>query len=119
MSKSSENLDKTGSHFVDGIEDSTNLKNHNMRYSKSMPFERIRDGFDRNPNQKEQKTPYEIFLEDDGPYSRKLFAPVTRDASENRKYTENLRVNKIQEETKTKINKKGLLWHKGDKLFSR
>ena len=74
------------------------------------------EGLDKKIKAREGKTPYEIFLEDDGPYSRRLFAPVTNKQQETSAFTPS----KCQEEEKkTKILKKGLLWHKDDGILSR
>ena len=71
---------------------------------------------DRSTKQREGKTPYEIFLEDDGPYSRRLFAPVT---SQPTKHGTFIHKKCEKEETKTQILRKGLLWHREDRIFSR
>jgi len=93
------------------------------------------------------KTPFEIFLEDDGPYSRKLYGPVTPKSSlldrsrerqsqktfchsklvgglnklrrEKLVYTpaDNFR-EKLQEDVPRPV-RKGLLWQQKDKFFSR
>ena len=85
-----------------------------------------------------RKTPFEIFLEDDGPYSRKLYGPVERDSSSapskvttsavrnlsSSKSTEFLDKSCGEEFVERDIRsisaiKKGLLWQQRDKLFSR
>jgi len=102
----------------------------------------------KEPSQREvTKTPFEIFLEDDGPYSRKLYGPVTPKSSmidrsrergsqktlsqsklvgglnklrrEKLVYTpaDNFR-EKYQEETPRPV-RKGLLWQQKDKFFAR
>merc|ERR1712038_168368 len=89
------------------------------------------------------KTPFEIFLEDDGPYSRKLYGPVTPkpsaiDRSRERQSQKNhsklvgglskLRKEKLvytpadnfrEKEEVPRPVKKGLLWQQKDKFFSR
>jgi len=89
------------------------------------------------------KTPFEIFLEDDGPYSRKLYGPVTPkpsaiDRSRERQSQKNhsklvgglskLRKEKLvytpadnfrEKEDVPRPVKKGLLWQQKDKFFSR
>jgi len=83
------------------------------------------------------KTPFEMFLEDDGPYSRKLYGPVTpktprnrcgaQDASQVRKekivYTSYLgqktrQLEKDNRECSAPL-KKGLLWQQKDRFFCR
>ena len=83
-----------------------------------------------------RKTPFEIFLEDDGPYSRKLFGPVDsdtstqqakvtpRDIAASSKSTEFLDKSGkefVEQRDIRSISaiKKGLLWQQRDKLFSR
>ena len=80
-----------------------------------------------------RKTPFEIFLEDDGPYSRKLFGPVDSDASTQAKVTSRDIATSKSTEFLDKSGKefverdirsisaikKGLLWQQRDKLFSR
>jgi len=89
------------------------------------------------------KTPFEMFLEDDGPYSRKLYGPVTPKTPRNCQRTRDVPgfVNKAQvrkekivytsclgqktrqlekeENDCPKPIKKGLLWQQKDKFFSR
>jgi len=83
-----------------------------------------------------KKTPYQMFLEDDGPYSRKLYGPIKhsdeeRENSPNGKHLIKNFVYKSKDyfalagdssapdcETAQAV-KKGLLWHQKDKLFSR
>lgn len=82
-----------------------------------------------------KKTPYQMFLEDDGPYSRKLYGPLKqseqeRDSRANDKLIIKNFVYKSKDyfsldddtvadcDTKQAV-KKGLLWHQRDKLFSR
>ena len=89
----------------------------------------------------EKKTPYQMFLEDDGPYSRKLYGPVKAGESD-RPRQEKEKGNKLviknfvfrsknnyvlerdqealtQDWDTNQAVKKGLLWHQRDKLFSR
>ena len=103
---------------------------HNNRHKTSV------DSYFSKAREKEKppsgrKTPFEIFLEDDGPYSRKLFGPVDSDASTQAKVT----TREIAKSTEfldksgkefverdirsISAIKKGLLWQQRDKLFSR
>jgi len=86
----------------------------------------------------DKKTPYQMFLEDDGPYSRKLYGPIQhsdqeRDYQPQDKLVIKNFVHKSKDyfalpragdsippdcDTKQAV-KKGLLWHQKDKLFSR
>merc|ERR1719245_1419891 len=73
ISRSSEHLRSSISSFED----------KKGEWSKSgRPITSTED--DKKPKLREGKTPYEIFLEDDGPYSRRLFAPVTNKQPEER-----------------------------------
>ena len=53
--------------------------------SEDYHFERAKPAFTRTNGSKRSrdgaKTPFEMFLEDDGPYSRKLYGPVTAKAT--------------------------------------
>ena len=70
--------------------------------SEDYHLERDKSAFTRGNGSKRSqggaKTPFEMFLEDDGPYSRKLYGPVTPKApSRNRKTCENFEfVNKAE-----------------------
>ena len=91
-----------------------------------------------------RKTPFEIFLEDDGPYSRKLFGPVVSDStkpkngdkvtpsvpsalsssrnissSKSTEYLDNTQEFVERDLRSISAIKKGLLWQQRDKLFSR
>jgi hypothetical protein len=88
------------------------------------------------PIQRSKRTPFEMFLEDDGPYSRKLYGPVKSDKSVTNK---DRRIEKVvMKNVITRRNepcfvdstnssstfdqmsiKKGLLWQQRDSLFSR
>jgi len=121
------------------FEDSKN-ENHNPTFIRKNDSKRIRDG---------TKTPFEMFLEDDGPYSRKPYGPLTpktpriqqrtqeRQSINNRQqnipilahqqrekivYTNNLGklAHKLEDDSdKQRPVKKGLLWQQKDKFFSR
>ena len=123
MSKSSDHMDFSGRNNDKSKkrEYFQNLRNPSKLLSKSLLEEKITDVFNQTPTllktQVERKTPYEIFLEDDGPYSRRLFSPVSGD----RFQTNQFRPNKceVHDDKKSLIIKKGLLWYKGDTFFSR
>merc|ERR1719483_1695029 len=103
---------------------------------------------DSNRSRNGAKTPFEMFLEDDGPYSRKLYGPLTPKAPRNmqrnherqsihKPKTKNNNSSKNQMQIKEKIIytlktgetqeeveshrpvQKGLLWQQKDKFFSR
>ena len=87
--------------------------------------------------QRPRKTPFEMFLEDDGPYSRQLYGPVKSDKTvKTQKYRKSDRVvmkNVISRQSEPLVAetpslsstfggisvKKGLLWQQRDSLFSR
>ena len=86
-----------------------------------------------------RKTPFEIFLEDDGPYSRKLFGPLSDStkpkngdkvtpsapssrnisSSKSTEYLDNTQEFVERDLRSISAIKKGLLWQQRDKLFSR
>lgn len=86
-----------------------------------------------------RKTPFEIFLEDDGPYSRKLYGPVQGETKPKSSEKVTTRHQSLSALTPAKSSeyidsgellaerdvrnisaiKKGLLWQQRDKLFSR
>lgn len=94
-----------------------------------------------------RKTPFEIFLEDDGPYSRKLYGPVAQQggcdstktkagmaaaaadkvttssrnisSSKSTEYLDNTSDFVERDLRSISAIKKGLLWQQRDKLFSR
>ena len=51
---------------------------HHSSYYQKPPPQQAKDASSRS---EVTKTPFEIFLEDDGPYSRKLYGPVTTKSS--------------------------------------
>ena len=108
ISRSYENLDSSFSSFGD--------KKVEWAKSNGTTQGSMTEGLDKKIKAREGKTPYEIFLEDDGPYSRRLFAPVTNKQQETSTFTP---AKCQEEEKKTKILKKGLLWHKDDGILSR
>ena len=126
MSKSTEQLDLAGSKvFHQNKESFQNLRPPSNLLSKSVPFEDEIKNNNENMyqstsnirNQRTKKTPYEMFLEDDGPYSRRLFTPVPNEA---RNSTNEFKSNcEVHDNKKDKIIQKGLLWHKGERLFAR
>ena len=89
------------------------------------------------PIQRSIRTPFEIFLEDDGPYSRKLYGPVKSDklvtSYKDRKIEKVVMKNVITRRPEQGFVdssnssssfdgmsiKKGLLWQQRDSLFSR
>ena len=68
-----------------------------------------------------RKTAYEIFLEDDGPYSRKFYAASHAVKTDQRKQGDSGGSNfcEAHDDGKNKIVMKSLLWYKSDNLFSR
>ena len=86
-----------------------------------------------------RKTPFEIFLEDDGPYSRKLYGPVSDSSkmksadkvttstssrnissSKSTEYLDKTTQDYVERDLRSiSAIKKGLLWQQRDKLFSR
>jgi len=87
-----------------------------------------------------RKTPFEIFLEDDGPYSRKLYGPVSESSktktstdkvttstssrnissSKSTEYLDKTTQDYVERDLRSiSAIKKGLLWQQRDKLFSR
>ena len=89
------------------------------------------------PIQRSTRTPFEMFLEDHGPYSRKLYGPVKSDKSvtsyKDRKIEKVVMKNVITRRPEPGFVdsanssstfdgmsiKKGLLWQQKDSLFSR
>jgi len=97
------------------------------------------------PSYEERKTPYQMFLEDDGPYSRKLYGPVKPGQEEKETRREEVGAKMViknfvykskdyyalESESEAASSglppdcdakqavRKGLLWHQRDKLFSR
>jgi len=79
-----------------------------------------------------KKTAYQCFLEDDGPYSRKLFGPIAqKQEAQNEKlsfknfvykskrhFTLQATEDEGQADTK-QVVRKGIIWHQRDRLFSR
>ena len=74
------------------------------------------------------KTPFALFLEDDGPYSRKLFGPLANREEEGEArgrqkereiYSDKCAQDNVKDFGGTKEIKKGTLWKHRDKLFSR
>jgi len=86
-----------------------------------------------------RKTPFEIFLEDDGPYSRKLYGPVQGESkpkpsekvtgrhqslssltpAKSTEYIDSQEFLAERDVRSISAIKKGLLWQQRDKLFSR
>ena len=118
------------------------FKYKGQKYSKNEYFlgnnEDFRNTSETSQRERGRKTPFEMFLEDDGPYSRKLYGPVTGDQSGNRQLYKAEKVTmknifskhsefQVQYSTKSEHDlakglsavKKGILWQQRDKLFSR
>jgi len=93
---------------------------------------------DSGQRERSRKTPFQMFLEDDGPYSRKLYGPVTGDEQEpkpshksEKRILRNIlsrpldlkvpNYSKSEHDITERLSavKKGLLWQQRDKLFSR
>merc|ERR1719445_2577063 len=114
-----------------GADGNVIFKYKGAEYSKNEYF------FGIKSEQSNKKTAYQMFLEDDGPYSRKLFGPIAQKAeNQNEKLSFKNFVYKSkrhftlqpEEETGTldgcssdakQVVRKGILWHQRDKLFSR
>ena len=112
------------------------------KYSKNEYFlgnsEDLLNTSETSQRERGRKTPFEMFLEDDGPYSRKLYGPVTSDQSDPRQLHKAEKVTmknifskpsefQVQYCSKSEHDltrglsavKKGILWQQRDKLFSR
>lgn len=110
-----------------------NNKNQNTRHKTSVDSYFCSKTREKEKPPSGRKTPFEIFLEDDGPYSRKLFGPVDSDTSTQAKVTSRDMTSSKSTEFLDKSGrefverdirsisaiKKGLLWQQRDKLFSR
>jgi len=81
-----------------------------------------------------KKTPFQMFLEDDGPYSRKLYGPLkSREGERENQPNDKLIIKNFVNKSRDYLSldeeeqcgdakqsvKKDLLWHQRDKLFSR
>eukprot|EP00090_Calanus_glacialis_P046859 TRINITY_DN9410_c0_g1_i1.p1 TRINITY_DN9410_c0_g1~~TRINITY_DN9410_c0_g1_i1.p1 ORF type:complete len:511 (+),score=78.07 TRINITY_DN9410_c0_g1_i1:106-1533(+) len=112
------------------------------KYSKNDYFlgnsENLLNNSETSQRERGRKTPFEMFLEDDGPYSRKLYGPVTSEQPEPRQFHKSEKVtmknifskpSEFQAQYCSKSEhdltkglsavKKGILWQQRDKLFSR
>lgn len=113
------------------------------KYSKNDYFlgnsENLLNSSETSQRERGRKTPFEMFLEDDGPYSRKLYGPVAGDhPQEPRQIHKSEKVTmknifskpsefQVQYCSKSEHDlakglsavKKGILWQQRDKLFSR
>jgi len=118
------------------------FKYKGQKYSKNNYFlgnsENLLNTSDTSQRERGRKTPFEMFLEDDGPYSRKLYGPVTSDQSDHKQLHKAEKVTmkniflkpsefQVQYCSKSEHDltrglsavKKGILWQQRDKLFSR
>jgi len=93
---------------------------------------------DKSGRERGRKTPFEMFLENDGPYSRKLYGQVTKDQGKHHKDHQSEKTKMKNIFTKPielsnqlsvvagqdivrnlSVVKKGILWQQRDSLFSR
>jgi len=108
-----------------GADGNVIFKYKGAEYSKNEYF------FGIKSEQSNKKTAYQMFLEDDGPYSRKLFGPIAQKVENG---TEKLSFRNFVYKSKRhftlqndddggcdtkQVVRKGILWHQRDKLFSR
>ena len=110
------------------------VKNSDFYMGKSDNY--LNKDRDRDRGGGGRKTPFEIFLEDDGPYSRKLYGPLSDStktktgdrvthssrnisSSKSTEYLDNTQDFVERDLRSISAIKKGLLWQQRDKLFSR